>query len=140
MKTHVVNGLLDVRQAPTVAIVQEETALRTEGVLTEVALSAPGGFAAFDDLVTLTVRTLDGDERHGPFLPKGGYEDEAQCDIHRSPSPLLKHYPPKNLQTGSDKKGAWSVEMPALGNGPWSVSATWTSAKMETRLRIDSVK
>ena len=23
---------------------------------------------------------------------KGGYEDEAQCDIHLSPSPLLKHY------------------------------------------------
>jgi hypothetical protein len=48
--------------------------------------------------------------------------------------------PPKNLQTGSDKKGAWSVEMPAVGKGPWSVSATWTSANMETRLRIDSVK
>src|SRR5262249_9928836 len=93
IQTHVDNGLLDFRQAPTVAIVQEETALRTEGVLTEVALSASGGFAAFDDLVTLTVRTLDGDERHGPFLPKGGYEDEAQCDINRSPSPLLKHYP-----------------------------------------------
>src|SRR5262249_6452117 len=54
--------------------------------------SAPGRFAAFDDLVTLTVRTLDGDERHGPFLPKGSYEDEAQCDINRSSSPLLKHY------------------------------------------------
>jgi len=22
-----------------------------------------------------------------------GYEDEVQCDMHRSPSPLLKHYP-----------------------------------------------
>jgi hypothetical protein len=32
------------------------------------------------------------DERHGPFLPDGGYEDEAQCDINLSPSPLLKHY------------------------------------------------
>jgi ABC-type maltose transport system permease subunit len=43
-------------------------------------------------VVTLTVRAADGDERHGPFLPKGGYEDEAQCAITLSPSPLLKHY------------------------------------------------
>src|SRR5262249_24949176 len=70
-----------------------ETPLGTEGVLTEVVLSAPGRFATFDDLVTLTVQAADSDERHGPFLSKGGYEDEAQCDIHRSPSPLLKHYP-----------------------------------------------
>src|SRR5439155_15362684 len=41
----------------------------------------------------LTVRAADGDERHGPFLPKGDYEDEAQCDINLSLSPLLKHYP-----------------------------------------------
>jgi len=59
-------GLLDFRQAPTVAIVKQETALGTEGVLTEVALSAPGRFAAFDDLLTLTVRAADSDERHGP--------------------------------------------------------------------------
>ena len=36
-----------------------ETALGTKGVLAEVALGAPGRFAAFDDLVTLTVRTAD---------------------------------------------------------------------------------
>jgi hypothetical protein len=29
---------------------------------------------------------------NGPFLSEGGYRDEAQCDIHLSPSPLLKHY------------------------------------------------
>src|ERR1051326_7775571 len=57
-----------------------------------VALGTPGRFAAFDDLVTLTVRAADCDERHGPFLPKGGYEDEAQCDSILSSSPLLKHY------------------------------------------------
>jgi hypothetical protein len=40
------------------------------------------------------------DESHGPFLPAGGYEDEAQCDINLSPSPLLKHYPyPQLLAT-----------------------------------------
>jgi hypothetical protein len=38
------------------------------------------------------VRASDGDESHGPFLPRGGYEDEAQCDINLSLSPLLKHY------------------------------------------------
>ena len=66
--------------------------LSTEGVLIEVALGTPSRFAAFDDLITLTVRAADGDERHGPFLPDGGYEDEAQCDSNLSPSPLLKHY------------------------------------------------
>ena len=67
--------------------------LGTEGVLAQVALGSPGRFAAFDDLVTLTVRAADRDESHGPFLPDGGYEDEAQCDSNLSPSPLLKHYP-----------------------------------------------
>jgi hypothetical protein len=38
------------------------------------------------------VRAADRDERHGPFLPRGGYEDEAQCDSNLSLSPLLKHY------------------------------------------------
>src|SRR5215470_5388824 len=83
---------LTLRQAPAIAVVEQETALRTEGVLTEIALGTPSRFAAFDDLVTLAMRAADGDERHGPFLPKRGYEDEAQCDINPSLSPLLKHY------------------------------------------------
>src|SRR5262245_5962786 len=94
IETHVDDRLFDVRQAPTVAIVEEKTSPDTEGVLAEVALCAPGCFAAFDDLVTLTVRAADRDERHRPFLPKRDYEDEAQCDSNLSPSPLLKHYPP----------------------------------------------
>jgi hypothetical protein len=85
--------VLDFRQAPAVAIVEEKTSPDTEGVLAEVALSAPGRFAAFDDLITLTMRAADRDECHGPFLPKRDYEDEAQCDSNLSPSPLLKHYP-----------------------------------------------
>ncbi len=92
IETHVDDHVLDFRQASSVAIVEQETARGTEGILAEVALSSSGRFTAFDDLVTLTVRASDGDERHGPFLPKGGYEDEAQCDSNRSPSPLLKHY------------------------------------------------
>jgi len=94
IETHVDDHVLDLRQAPSVAIVEQETSLGTEGVLAEVALGSSGCFPAFDDLVTLTVRTADGDESHGPFLPKESYEDEAQCDIHLSPSPLLKHYLP----------------------------------------------
>ena len=56
-------------------------------------LGSSGRFAPFEALLALTVRAADGDERHGPFLSKGGYEDEAQCDMPLSPSPLLKHYP-----------------------------------------------
>src|SRR5437667_8423687 len=94
VETHVDDGLLDFRQAPAVAIVEQETSFGTVGVLAEVALGSPGRFAPFDDLLALTVRAADCDERHGPFLPKGDYEDEAQCDINLSLSPLLKHYPP----------------------------------------------
>ena len=93
IETHVDDHVLDFRQAPSVARVEQETSLGTEGVLAEVALGSSGCFPAFDDLVTLTVRTSDCDESHGPFLPKGGYEDEAQCDTNLSPSPLLKHDP-----------------------------------------------
>src|SRR5215468_11045364 len=56
IETHVDDRLFDFRQAPAVAIVEEKTSPDTEGVLAEVALSAPGRFAAFDDLVTLTDR------------------------------------------------------------------------------------
>src|SRR5215813_13928505 len=92
IETHIDDRVLHFRQAPAVAIVEQETPLGTERVLTEITLGAAGRFAAFDDLITLTVRAADGDERHGPFLPMRSYEDEAQCDIHLSPSPLLKHY------------------------------------------------
>src|SRR5437879_11634702 len=92
IETHVDDHVLDFRQAPAVAIVEQETSRGTEGVLAEVALGSSGCFPAFDDLVTLTERTTDRDEGHGPFLPKESYEDEAQCAITLSPSPLLKHY------------------------------------------------
>jgi hypothetical protein len=92
IETHIDDRLLDFRQAPAVAVVEQKTSFGTAGVLAEVALSSPGCFAPFDDLLALTVRASDCDESHGPFLPKGGYEDEAQCDSHLSLSPLLKHY------------------------------------------------
>src|SRR5262249_32011085 len=92
IETHVDDHVLNLWQASAVAIVEQKTALGTQGVLAEVALGTPDRFPAFDNLVTLTVRAADGDERHGPFLPMRSYEDKAQCDIHLSPSPLLKHY------------------------------------------------
>src|SRR5215510_8214102 len=98
IETHVDDRLLDLRQAPPIAVVEQEIANSTEGVLTEVALGTPSCFAAFNDLITLTVRAADRDECHGPFLPKRGYENEAQCDSNRSPSPLLKHYPRAVMQ------------------------------------------
>jgi hypothetical protein len=63
IEPHVDDRLLDFRQAPAIAIVEQETALGTQGVLASVALGSSGRFAAFDDLVTLTVRAADGDER-----------------------------------------------------------------------------
>src|SRR5262249_28252959 len=103
IQTHIDDRLLHFRQAPTVAIIEEKTSPDTAGVLAKVALSAPGCFAAFDDLVTLTVRAVDRDERHGPFLPKRDYEDEVQCDSNLSPSPLLKHYPDPQLLAPHDR-------------------------------------
>ncbi|MEH2530796.1 hypothetical protein V1277_002828 [Bradyrhizobium sp. AZCC 1588] len=47
--------------------------------------------------------------------------------------------PPKIVSVPSDKKGAWVLEMPAPGKGPWTVNATWTSGKTETRLRAAPV-
>src|SRR5262245_57074999 len=91
IETHVDDHVLNLWQASAVAIVEQKTALGTQGVLAEVALGTPGCFPAFDNLVTLTVRAADGDERHGPFLPMRSYEDKAQCDIHLSPSLLFEH-------------------------------------------------
>src|SRR5215475_10555346 len=100
IETHVDDHVLDLWQASAVAIVEQKTALGTQGVLAEVALGTPGRFPAFDNLVTLTVQAADGDERHGPFLPMRSYEDKAQYDIQLSPSPLLKHFPSLHATTG----------------------------------------
>src|SRR5215831_13876197 len=104
IEAHIDDRLLDLRQAPPVTRVEQETARGTASVLTEITLGAAGCFAAFDDLVTLTVRATDGDECHGPFLPQGGYEDKTQCDSNLSPSPLLKHYRPV-LNGGDEETG-----------------------------------
>ena len=59
------------------------------------------------------MRAADGDERHGPYLPKRGYEDVAQCDINPSLSPLLKHYP----QFQEDRDGVETLPLKSLESG-----------------------
>jgi len=51
------------------------------------------------------------DEGHGPLLAFGGYQDATQCDINRSPSPLLEHYP------HAVKVAAWATILPLLTSG-----------------------
>ena len=95
-------------------------------------MGAAGRFAAFDDLVTLTVQAADGDARHGLFLPQGGYEDEAQCDINLSPSPLLKHYRADYWQCRLGTRSA-PVPLPPTG-GVMGARHGATAAVRERRL------
>src|SRR5215813_4067597 len=85
--------MLHLGQTSAVAVVEQKTAFGARHVLAQVALGTPARFPTFDNLFTVTVGTLDRNERHGPLLTCGRYQDEAQCDINRRPSPLLEHYP-----------------------------------------------
>jgi hypothetical protein len=51
-------------------------------------------FPAFDDLRAIAAGTSDRDEGHEPLLAIGYWQEEAQCAINLSPSPLLEHYLP----------------------------------------------
>ena len=88
---------------PSVAVIEEKTPRSARSVLAQGALGTTACLAAFDALLTVTVQTAGGDERHGPLLALGHCQDETQCDINLSPSPLLEHYPPliSRLQTSS---------------------------------------
>jgi hypothetical protein len=92
VETHVNDRVLHLGQTPAVAIVEKKTAIGTRRVLAQVALCAAARFAAFDDLLTVTMRASDHDECHWPPFPAGRCQDEAQCDINLGPSPLLEHY------------------------------------------------
>src|SRR2546428_622492 len=92
VEAHVNDGLLHVRQASSVAVIEEKTPRSTRDVLAQVALGPTACLAAFDDLLTVTVQTADGDESHGPLLALGRCQDETQSDLNLSPSPLLEHY------------------------------------------------
>jgi hypothetical protein len=51
-----------------------------------------GAFTAFDDLRAVTMGTSHRDEGYESLLVVRHWKGEAQCDINRSPSPLLEHY------------------------------------------------
>ena len=84
--------MFHLRQPPKVSVVQEKTPRGTRGVLAQVPLGPAACFAAFDDLLTLTMWTPDGDERHETLPVSGRCQERAQCDINLSPSPHLEHY------------------------------------------------
>ncbi len=73
-------------------IVEQKTALGTRRTLAEETLFSSARFAAFDDLLAVTIEAPHRDKCHGPLLASGRYQDEAQCDINLGPSPLLEHY------------------------------------------------
>src|SRR6266702_614066 len=54
IETHVDNLLLYLRYTTSVMIVEQKTPRGAEGVLAQVALGAPGCFAAFDNLLAVT--------------------------------------------------------------------------------------
>jgi hypothetical protein len=93
IETHINDEVLHLGHAPSVAVVEQKTPFGTEDVLAQVALCSPGRFAAFDNLIALTVRASDRDKCHGSLLALGHHQYKAQCDINLSRSPLLKHYP-----------------------------------------------
>src|SRR5438270_634941 len=93
VETHVNDLLFHLGQPPEVSVVQEKTPRGTRGVLAQVPLGPAACFPTFDDLLTLTMWTPDGDERHETLLVSGRCQERAQCDINRSPSPHLEHYP-----------------------------------------------
>ena len=84
---------------------------------TKITVGAAGRCAAFDEVVTLTVRTADGDARHGPCLPMTRDEEEAPCAMHRRPSLLLKHsLPPDAFQEYAAHPAKWSAALHAKGS------------------------
>src|SRR5262249_42758268 len=93
IETHIDDLLLHLGQTAAVAVVQQKTPPSTRCVLTQVTLGAAVRFPAFDDLLAFAVGTSDRDEGHEPLLVFGGRQEEAQCAINLSPSPLLEHYP-----------------------------------------------
>ena len=73
IETHVDNLLLYLRYTTSVMIVEQKTPRGAEGVLAQVALGAPGCFAAFDNLLAVTMRASNRDECHRPLPGLGRY-------------------------------------------------------------------
>src|SRR6266581_4390064 len=93
VQAHVNDRSFHLRHIPSIAVVQKKTSCGTHAVVAQVALGSPGGFAAFNDLLAVTMRALDCDECHGPLLPDRGCQNQTQYAIYLRPSPRLEHYP-----------------------------------------------
>jgi hypothetical protein len=86
IETHVNDEVLHLRQTASVAVVEQKAASATGFILAQIALGSPSGFATFDDLLTVTVGTLDGNESHGPRLVVG------RCEMGPSVSSILVYF------------------------------------------------
>ena len=84
--------LLHLGQTPAIAIVEQKTPCDARGILAQGALGPATSFAAFDDLLAVTMGTVDCDKGHRPLIADGHSYDWAQCAINLSPSPLLEYY------------------------------------------------
>src|SRR2546423_8066119 len=93
IETHINDLVLHFGQPPLVSVVEQKTPCGTRGVLAQVPLRAAACFPAFDDLIAVTMRTPDRDERHGTLLASERCQEKAHCDINLGLSPHLEHYP-----------------------------------------------
>src|SRR2546425_7052117 len=93
VETHINDLVLHLGQPSLVSVVEQKTPCGTRGVLAQVPLCAAACFPAFDDLIAVTIRTPDRDERHGTLLASERCQEKAQCDINLGLSPHLEHYP-----------------------------------------------
>src|SRR6266702_3556385 len=93
-------------QPPLVSVVEQKTLCGTRGVLAQVPLCAAACFPTFDDLIAVTMRTPDRDERHGTLLASERCQEKAQCDINLGLSPHLEHYPTTHRATEGTQYGA----------------------------------
>src|SRR5262245_4682492 len=92
IETHGDDVLFHLRSTASGTVVQQKTPPSTRRVLAQVTLGAAVRCPAFDDLLTVAVGTSDCDTGHEPLLAFGDRQEEAQCAISCSPSPLLEHY------------------------------------------------
>jgi len=92
VETPINDLVLHLGQPPLVSVVEQKTPCGTRGILAQVPLCAAACFPAFDDLIAVTMRTLDRDEHHGTLLASERCQEKAQCDINLGLSPHLEHH------------------------------------------------
>src|SRR2546430_12089494 len=96
VETHSHDWVLHRGQPSLVSVGEQKTPCGTRGVLAQVPLCTAACFPAFDDLIAVTIRTPDRDERHGTLLASERCQETAQCDINLGLSPHLEPYRPRD--------------------------------------------